>query len=343
MARITFILLATALFVALTFADKEHDDLLKFKQFVITHKKTYSNAEFPTRLAIFKDNLVKIERLNAQSRLAKFGVNKFADLSTDEFKSLYMGTKPFKNNPSWPMLPTLSEQQLKDTPISWDWRDHGAVTPVKDQGQCGSCWSFSTTGNVEGQWFLAGNSLVSLSEQNLVDCDHECMIYEGEQSCDSGCEGGLMPNAFTYIMSNNGIDTEDSYPYLGVDSTCNFKTQNVGAKISNWTMIPGDEKQMASYLAQIGPLSIAVDATWWQFYLGGVFDFPWCGDSLDHGVLIVGYGNQTDIVDEDVNYWLIKNSWSDSWGESGYIKVYRGDDQCGINLFPCSSLIKKQD
>jgi len=148
-----------------------------------------------------------------------------------------------------------------------------------------------------------------------------------------------MPNAFQYIINNGGIDTEDSYPYLAADSTCSFDPKNVGAKISNWTMVPNDEDQMAAYLVNVGPLSIAVDATMWQFYIGGVLDVgSFCGDSLDHGVLIVGFGSSTDIFFETVNYWLIKNSWGGDWGEAGYIRIYKGDDECGVNMFPCTSI-----
>jgi len=168
------------------------------------------------------------------------------------------------------------------------------------------------------------------------------MPYQGGQACDAGCDGGLMPNAFTYVITNGGIDTEESYEYQGIDGSCQYSAQNIGAKISNWTMVPSDETQMAAYLAKTGPLSIAVDAQLWQFYIGGVLDVGFlCGTSLDHGVLIVGYGNQEDIFFQNVDYWLIKNSWGADWGESGYIKIYRGDNECGVDLFPCTSLINK--
>lgn len=164
------------------------------------------------------------------------------------------------------------------------------------------------------------------------------MTYDGSQSCDSGCQGGLQPNAFRYIMSNGGIDTESSYPYQAVDGTCSFNSANIGAKITNYTMVSTNETQIAAYLVANGPLSIAVDAAPWQFYVGGVYDLP-CGSSLDHGVLIVGFGNQKNIIGHDVDYWLIKNSWGGSWGESGYIKLERGDGKCGCNQFVSSSII----
>jgi len=198
---------------------------------------------------------------------------------------------------------------------------------------------FSTTGNIEGQWAIAGHPLTGLSEQQLVDCDHECMTYEGEQSCDAGCEGGLMPNAFKYVINNNGIGTEQEYPYAGIDQNC-AKNYTDGAQISAWNMVPSNETQMAAYLVNVGPLSIAVDAELWQFYFGGVFDFPWCGTTLDHGVLIVGYGTATDWLGQSVDFWNVKNSWGSDWGQSGYIQVERNENECGVDLFPCTSTIK---
>jgi len=267
-------------------------------------------------------------------------MNLFGDMSKEEFKNKMLSKKPMNDfiNPNWPVAPLYSKEEVASIPTSFDWRTKGAVTHVKNQGQCGSCWSFSTTGNVEGQHFLAGNKLVTISEQNLVDCDHQCMIYDGQQACDAGCDGGLMPNAFEYIIKNKGIDSEDSYPYEGFDSTCRYKKSNSVATVKNWTMVSSDEGQMATYLYNHGPISIAADAQEWQFYVGGVFYIP-CGTSLDHGILIVGYGVETDIFDQTMPYWIVKNSWSSDWGDSGYIYIERGVGECGVNLFPCSSIV----
>jgi len=339
------LLIFSIFFVGLvTSISEDHATLLKFKQFVMKHQKTYASEEFLSRFNIFQENLLKIERLNKEQKTAKFGINKFSDLTADEFRRFYSGTKVAKKNPTWPMLPLKSTKELSSVPPSWDWTTLGAVTPVKNQGQCGSCWAFSSTGNIEGQWFLSGKTLTSLSEQNLVDCDHECMEYEGEQACDAGCEGGLMPNAFNYVLKNKGIDTETSYPYTGQDGSCKSNSKNIGATITNWTMVPSDEIQMAAYLKEIGPLSVAVDAEAWQFYFGGVLQIGmFCGTTLDHGVLIVGYGNETNIFDQTVNFWKIKNSWGEDWGENGYIRITRGNDECGVDIFPCTSLIGKKN
>lgn len=335
-----YVAVALVFFVSLALATTQEKDL--FKNFMNKYNKRYENSEeLERRYSTFVENLKLIKELNDRKTHATFGVTQFADMSPEEFKTEVLSPVPMEmfSDPSWPMAPLKSQQEIDDMPPSWDWRDHGAVTPIKNQGQCGSCWSFSATGNMEGQWFLGGNTLVGLSEQNLVDCDHHCMQYEGESVCDGGCNGGLMPNAFMYTIANGGIDTESSYSYTAEDGTCKFNAKNVGAKFSNWTMLPGNETQMAAWLAQHGPISIAVDAIPWQFYIGGVFEDPWCGDNLDHGVLLVGYGSEIDWFGFNIDFWIVKNSWGTSFGESGYIRIERNVGECGDTLFPCSSLI----
>jgi len=210
-----------------------------------------------------------------------------------------------------------------DLPNSFDWRDKGAVTDVYDQGQCGSCWAFSATEAIESAWFLGGNKLVSLSPQQIVDCD--------QGRGDEGCDGGDTPTAYEYVISAGGMDTLDSYPYTAEDDTCAFKTQNIAAKISNWTYITQNknETQMQVGLISSGPLSICVDAASWQFYFGGVIT-DLCGTDLDHCVLITGYQNSYQSTFGTYDIWLIRNSWGADWGESGYIYVERGYDLCGV-------------
>nr|CAA26255.1 cysteine proteinase I precursor [Dictyostelium discoideum] len=316
----------------------------QFLEFQDKFNKKYSHEEYLERFEIFKSNLGKIEELNLiainHKADTKFGVNKFADLSSDEFKNYYLNNKEAIFTDDLPVADYLDDEFINSIPTAFDWRTRGAVTPVKNQGQCGSCWSFSTTGNVEGQHFISQNKLVSLSEQNLVDCDHECMEYEGEEACDEGCNGGLQPNAYNYIIKNGGIQTESSYPYTAETGTqCNFNSANIGAKISNFTMIPKNETVMAGYIVSTGPLAIAADAVEWQFYIGGVFDIPCNPNSLDHGILIVGYSAKNTIFRKNMPYWIVKNSWGADWGEQGYIYLRRGKNTCGVSNFVSTSII----
>jgi len=314
-------------------------DAREFSKFIAKYQRHYaSNEERAQKFAIFQQNLRKIAELRRSNPDATFGVNKFADVSAEEFRQFSFGVKGAVRDDSMPIASDVLVSELQALPDSWDWRPQGAVTEVKNQGQCGSCWSFSTTGNIEGQWFLANHSLPVLSEQEFVDCDHVCSEYHKEKTCDQGCNGGLMSNAFTFAIQEKGVDTEVSYPYEGVDDTCRFKPASVAAQISNWTMLSTDEDQIAAYLVAHGPVSIAADAEPWQFYTGGVFRAPF-GTALDHGILIVGYGSQKDIEQKMVNYWIVKNSWGPDWGEKGYILLERGVGKCGCNLFACSSII----
>jgi len=304
-------------------ATQAEDDL--FESFVTQYNKSYlSTEEKAYRLKTFKHNLANIEYYNSLDTGAQYGVTEFADMSQEEFAQKMLTLHHDHSHGNFPVAAPVTTAP----PASVDWVAKGAVTPVKNQGQCGSCWAFSTTGSVEGQWFLKKGTLPNLSEQNLVDCDTKE---------DQGCSGGLPSNAYQYIISNGGIDTEASYPYKAADGTCHYSKANIGAQISNWTAISTDETQIAAYLAANGPLSIGINAGWMQLYTGGVSDPLFCNPTkLDHGVLITGYG-----VDASSGkpYWTIKNSWGPAWGEKGYYRIVRGKGKCGLNTMVTSALV----
>lgn len=290
-----------------------------------------------SRYDIFMSNLRKInehnERYHRNEVSYKLGINKFADMTQSEFVRRMNG---FNNSEANDLSvkyreysPTFIPPANVKYPFMVDWRPLGAVTEVKDQGNCQSCWSFSATGALEGQHYRAYGRLISLSEQNLIDCSFS---YGN-----NGCNKGFMAKAFQYIRDNGGVDTEDYYPYEGVDiETCRFNKNNIGATISGMRFIKqGNEYDLMLAVAAIGPISAAIDSSRETFkaYAGGVYDDEECSQRLDHAILVVGYGWENGQA-----YWLIKNSWSTDWGENGYGKIARNKNNlCGITnyaLFP---------
>ncbi|KAL9654895.1 hypothetical protein ABK040_008685 [Willaertia magna] len=316
-----------------------------FIKFSRKHGRLYGTEEHSKRFNIFKANVEKARYYNAiAGDRENYGITKFMDLTPEEFKRMYL-MKTYTPEQARSILATknkvsVSDDMVKAMPTAWDWREHGAVTEVKNQGSCGSCWTFSTTGNVEGQWFLKKNQKVVLSEQQLVDCDHNCVTYENQQACDAGCNGGLMWSAYQYVIKAGGLVGEKDYPYEAVDDTCRFNSSKVIAKISSWTQLPTDEDQLAAWLAQNGPVAIAINAEWLQFYMGGISNPWWCSpQDLDHGVLLVGYGEGKNLFGSVEKYWIVKNSWGADWGESGYFRIIRGKGKCGLNTVPTSSIV----
>jgi len=295
-----------------------------FTSFVKKFNKKYTHDEFFPRYTIFKANYNKIRAHNMKKSTYSMAINEFADMTFEEFHSKMTGYKRVDNTYLRSKNGPKPHRTVKKAAASVDWRAKGAVTAVKNQQQCGSCWSFSTTGSVEGAHAIKTGNLVSLSEQQLIDCS----TAQGNQ----GCNGGLMDQAFQYIITNGGITTEASYPYTASQGTCNTNV-TVAATISSFVDVtPGSEADLLTAV-NIGPVSIAIEAdqSCFQFYSGGILSDPSCGTQLDHGVLVVGYG--TDAA-TNTPYWIVKNSWGASWGESGYIRLIRGTNECGVAQEP---------
>jgi cathepsin L len=286
-----------------------------FFQFVKDYKKQYPIEEFFDRYNVFKANLEMVEAHNAGPATWKMGINQFADLTKEEFKQ-YLGLRPRDNS----YIRSKNVAEVPNIPTAdIDWTTKGAVTPVKDQAQCGSCWAFSTTGSMEGVWAITSGNLVSLSEQELVDCAGSY----GNQ----GCNGGLMDDAFQWIIANNGLASESDYPYTARDGQCVARTSV--AKISGYKDTPQGDESSLETLLQDRPISIAIEAdqSSFQMYRSGVFTGP-CGDQLDHGVLLVGMGTDSTTGQP---FWRVKNSWGSSWGDAGYIRFIRGKNMCGLS------------
>jgi cathepsin L len=304
------------LFACATFALSEVEYQSAFTFWMQQNQKSYHHDEFLHRFRTFKANLDFVNRHNANSnKTFTVAMNKFGDLSIQEFSRFYLGTKAT-------VVPRHHRAvHNPKLPASWDWRKQGAVTPIKNQGQCGSCWSFSTTGSTEGCHMISTKKLVSLSEQNLMDCS----TSQGNQ----GCDGGLMTQAMTYIISNGGIDTESSYPYTAQDGTCSYSASNSGATLKSFVNVNSGDENDLQVKVSTGPTSVAIDASQnsFQFYSSGVYNEPACSTSqLDHGVLAIGWG-----VDSGTAFWLVKNSWGTDWGMNGYIEMSRNlNNQCGI-------------
>jgi cathepsin L len=318
------VLVAVLLFAsALALSEVQYQDA--FVAWMNKHHRSYSHEDFFYRYRVFKKNLDFVNAHNAAEKGYTVAMNRFADMTNQEFSKLYLGTLGSLATVNAP-ISAHDELHLSklnvNAPANFDWRTEGAVTPVKNQGQCGSCWTFSTTGSTEGCHFLKTKKLVGLSEQNLVDC----------VTADQGCNGGLMTDAMTYIIKQGGIDTEASYPYTAEDGTCQWTAKNVGATLASFTNVQTGSESDLLAKATLGPVSVAIDASQdsFQLYESGVYNEPLCentSQSLDHGVLVVGWG----VTSNGTDYWIVKNSWGTDWGLEGYIWMSRNlKNQCGI-------------
>ncbi|GAB4827068.1 hypothetical protein Ancab_033951 [Ancistrocladus abbreviatus] len=302
----------------------------RHEQWMAQHGRVYKNdIEKVRRLMIFKKNVERIEARNKMNQGFMLAINSFADLTTEEFRASRTGYKRQKSNELSALKSkstSFKNEKLTVVPATMDWRTKGVVTPIKDQGDCGCCWAFSAVAAMEGITKLKTGKLISLSEQELVDCD---INGDGD-----GCEGGLMDSAFQFIIQNQGLATEAAYPYVGLDNTCNSKKSALhAAKISGYEDVPANNEAALLKAVANQPVSVAVDGGNFnfQFYSSGVLSGE-CGTDLDHAVTAIGYGTTSN----GVKYWLVKNSWGTSWGEKGYMRLKRDisdkEGTCGIAM-----------
>jgi KDEL-tailed cysteine endopeptidase len=329
-----FNLLLTLFFVSTSASNLKgtsiNNDWKEFSLFRDRFRKVYSSdEEIDARFEAFRSNMRSIIEHNiVPGQNFTLGVNQFSDLTAEEFKVLYInsGYKSGSTTVGSYGCKTFTSTATS-APTSLDWRQKNAVTEVKDQGQCGSCWTFSSTGASEGAWAIATGKLIDLSEQQLVDC------ATGAAYGSHGCNGGQMEGADKYLIAN-GQCSLASYPYTAADGKC--KTCSPVAHFSSCSDVkPNDQVSLLGAVA-LGPVSVAIEADtrYFQSYTSGILDASTCGTTLDHGVLVVGYG-----IDNGKKYWNVKNSWGVTWGEQGYVRILRSDSTnnagiCGIAMDP---------
>jgi hypothetical protein len=302
------------------------EDVFKFQNFIVQYTKDYqTTAEYDSAFHNFQ------QALKRTAGKKGYGITKFSDLSPQQFRERYLlpkGSIDISTLKQKFQAPVPVHKRAKAAPATCDWRNKNAVTPVKDQQQCGSCWAFSTTENFESMWFLGGNSIPTLAPQQLVDCDPQSQ----------GCGGGWTYWAFEYLMTPGvgGQEGEVSYPYTAETGTCQFNAADVVAKLTNFTFAtnpcesgscPVQDTMLQSQLNAVGPLSICVNAGTWSDWTGpepmAASDCPGDADDLDHCVQLVGY-------DWNQGYWIVRNSWNTDWGQQGYIYLQTGGNTCGL-------------
>ena len=331
-----------------------HPEWNNFNKFMNTYDKNYDDAVLYHHFDNYLKNIKIITEHGEQQSSYKIGINKYSDLSQDEFGSVVC--KGCYNSRFVTDNDAICDKFVPNTNNGYDgasytadalgkvsyldWRDFGVVSPVKDQGKCGSCWSFSATGALEGAWMLHTGTQISLSEQQLIDCS--------TAFGDNGCNGGMMDNAFGYAIEY-GMCTEENDPYQAKQGTCGKCVVSTHFETC-YDVEPNNEVALLAALHN-GPVSVAIEADQaaFQFYKSGIIDTPTCGSALDHGVLLVGFG--TDFVDgKSKDYWLVKNSWGSDWGENGYVRIARNTSgvggpspgMCGIAARPSFPVVKSK-
>ncbi|VIO99137.1 cathepsin F-like cysteine proteinase, putative [Brugia malayi] len=302
-----------------------------FMTFIKKFKREYSSIEEQLdRFRIYLQNMNFAKKLQFEEKgTAIYGATKFSDMTAEEFQKIMLPSIWWDRVESNGITFNLNDFNLSinNLPSKFDWRTEGVVTPVKDQGSCGSCWAFSVTGNIESLWAIKTGKLISLSEQELIDCD----------VIDKGCNGGLPINAFREIKRMGGLEPEDQYPYEAKNGTCHLVRAQIAVSIDDAVEIPRNETVMKAWIAQRGPLSVGIDAELLSYYKSGILhpSKSRCPPSkINHGVLITGYG-----IEDNLPYWTIKNSWGEQWGENGYFRLMRGKDICGVSDLVSSAII----
>jgi len=312
--------------------------LNQFAEFKQKYNKNYASLdEELSRYKVFKANLEAIEKHNRLSSSYKKGVNFFTDLTEEEFKATHLGLKTFPSSSDKASIKrSQSVKSIRDLPDSVNWVDAGATTSVKDQGQCGSCWAFSLTSQVESYYFIETNELLELSTQQVTSCTPNTLSCGGT----GGCRGSVTQLGFNYLQLFGSI-AEGDWPYVsgstgdGGDCTYDLDSMTPVVSLAGYNSLPpNDEAAVMQHLAEVGPLAIAVDASKWGAYQGGVFDGCSFDEniSINHGVQLVGYGTEFGPAGT-FPYWLVRNSWGPNWGENGFIKMKR-TAECGVNSTP---------
>lgn len=333
----SFVSMITFFFMTIIPPIQSQNELFEFDNFVCRFNKQYSTMEErEKRFNIFKTNLKAIITHNNNSSVNfTLGVNQFTDLTADEFYSNHVGKISDMSTYGSYGCKSYSSSNT-DLPSNIDWRTKNAVSSVKDQGQCGSCWAFSSTGAIEGVWAISNGELLDLSPQQLVDC------ATGFSYGSHGCNGGEMDGAFKYV-SEYGQCEETEYPYTSGVSKTSGTCKKCHIAVTTFSCADVTSKDQLSLKNAVfqQPVSVAIEADtrYFQSYSGGVLDSSSCGTKLDHGVLVVGYGEE-----KGNKYWLVKNSWGSSWGENGYVKILRSDSTndagiCGIAMQPSFPIV----
>ncbi|XP_057505243.1 actinidain-like [Actinidia eriantha] len=329
---VSILFFSTLLILSLAFDAKNStqrtNDQVKamYESWLIKYGKSYNSlGERERRFETFKESLRFIDEHNADTKRSyRVGLNQFADLTDEEFQSTYLG---FTSSSNKTKVSNRYEPRVGQVlPDYVDWRSVGAVVDIKHQGPCSSCWAFSAIAAVEGINKIVTGNLISLSEQELVDC--------GRTQSTRGCNRGYMTDAFEFIINNGGINTEENYPYTAQDDQCNLDLQNEKyVTIDNYEYVPYNDEWALQTAVAYQPVSVALESIGdaFKYYVSGIFTGP-CGTETDHAVTIVGYGTQGDM-----DFWIVKNSWGTMWGEGGYMRILRnigGAGQCGIARIP---------